>query len=209
LSLVDSLTVTRIRRRQLAPGQLSLGLVDDPVAIRDVLVAQLRDDERVGRLVPEMALCQGAARIDLAAIGVELDGYEIKSDRDDLRRLPVQAATYGRVFDRLTLVASDRHLTSAAAQIPEWWGLSVINADARRIERLREASPNPSFDPFAVVRLLWRDEAAAALQVRLGRVPRSPRRLLCQQLAEMTSPDELREIVRCALRDRTDWRVAG
>jgi hypothetical protein len=155
-----------------------------------------------------MGLCQGSARIDLAAIGDGLEGYEIKSARDDLRRLPTQALIYGQVFDRLTLVAPERHLIAASTQVPDWWGLSVINADARRIESLRDPSPNPGRDALSTARLLWRDEVAAALEKRLGKSPRAPRPVLWRQLADIAPPDELRALVCRCLRDRADWRAA-
>ena len=201
--------MSRPYRRSITPGQLSLGLIDDPIAIRDLLVAQLRQAGQNGRLVPEMGLCQGRARIDLAAIGVGLDGYEIKSGRDDLRRLPAQAVVYGQVFDRVTLVAPERHLLAASRQVPDWWGLSVVNADARRIEPLRQPSENPACDALSTARLLWRDEVAAALEERLGKSPRAARPVLWRQLAEIASPDELRALVCRCLRDRTEWRAAG
>jgi hypothetical protein len=184
-------------------------LIDDPIAIRDLLVAQLRQAGQNGRLVPEMGLCQGRARIDLAAIGVGLEGYEIKSGRDDLRRLSAQAVIYGQVFDRVTLVAPERHLVAASGQVPDWWGLSVVNADARRIEPLREPSENPARDALSTARLLWRDEVAAALEERLGQSPRAPRPVLWRQLADIAPPEELRALVCRCLRARTEWRAAG
>jgi hypothetical protein len=201
--------MSRGKPNNVSPGQMPLGLVDDPIAIRDLLVTQLRASGHDGRLVPEMGLCQGDARIDLAAIGDRLDGYEIKSDRDDLRRLPNQVATYGQVFDRLTLVASERHIAAASSRVPDWWGLSVVNADVRTVEGIRLATPNPLRDPVSIARLLWRDEAAAIMMARTGKSQRSTRPVLWQQLAETVPTDELRALVCHYLRSRADWRAAG
>lgn len=201
--------VSAARARLVSPGQLVLGLDDDPIAIRDLLMARIRRESPGARLVAEMGVCQGVARIDLAAIGHQLDGYEIKSGRDDLSRLPAQAAAYGQVFDRLTLVTSERHLQDAAEGLPEWWGLALVNGDARTIEPVRLPVLNPNRDALAMVRLLWRDEAVDALEPRLGRRPRTPRMALWQQLVELTPPDELRDLVCRSLRERTDWRAAG
>jgi hypothetical protein len=192
----------------MTPGQLTLGLLDDPVAIRRLLVGQLRRDGHRGRLVPEMGLCQGDARIDLAAIGNELDGYEIKSGRDDLRRLASQAEVYNLVFDRLTLVAAARHLDRAAARLPSWWGLAAVDGSAEAIETLRPALANPARDPLATVRLLWRDEAADLLQRRVGRRIRAARPVLWRHLVEVLPPDELRASICACLAARTTWRAA-
>jgi hypothetical protein len=198
---------TRVRR--LSPGQLSLGLEADSIAIRDLLMAQIRRQSPAARLVPEMGVCQGMARIDLAAIGDRLDGYEIKGERDDLSRLAGQAEAYGQVFDRLTLVTSGRHLRDADESLPEWWGLSVVDVEARAIRPVRLPAANPTRDPHAMVRLLWREETVDALVPHLGHRPRTPRAALWRQLVELTPPDELRDLVCRSLRNRTDWRVAG
>ncbi|HEX6037420.1 MAG TPA: hypothetical protein VFZ20_05255, partial [Longimicrobium sp.] len=47
-------------------------------------------------VVPELEICQREFRIDVAVVsGTALHGYEIKSDRDTLSRLPAQAVAYG------------------------------------------------------------------------------------------------------------------
>jgi hypothetical protein len=47
-------------------------------------------------------------------------GYELKSERDTLERLPLQARIYSRVFDRVTLVTGLRHAGAAEDRIPGW-----------------------------------------------------------------------------------------
>jgi hypothetical protein len=191
-----------------SPGQLALGLVDDPVAIREALASQLRATDRGVRLVPEMGLCQGNARIDLAAIGEDLEGYEIKSGRDDLRRLAYQALVYGRVFNRLTLVAPRRHLDGAAEILPRWWGLCTVEEGSNALRGVRPPSPNPDRQKLDVARLLWRDEAAILVKDRLDRPPRGTRRVLWEELAECLPSDELTAAVCQCLRYRTGWRAA-
>ncbi len=187
---------------------MTLGLVEDPRAILRLLTEQLRATGHRGRLVPELGLCQGEVRVDLAAIDNHLHGFEIKSERDDLRRLPAQAAVYSAVFDRMTLVAAARHIPIAERRVPEWWGVSVVDGDAGTIRSIRPATPNPGGDPLALARLLWRDEAAAIVAALTGRTPRSPRPVLWQQIVDEVSPDELRALVCVCLRNRADWRVA-
>lgn len=172
-------------------------------------MAQIGRESPNARLVPEMSICQGIARIDLAAIGQQLGGYEIKGARDDLSRLPSQAAAYGQVFDRLTLVASDRHLDEAARALPAWWGLALVRSEGRTIETIRPAASNPNRDPHALVRLLWHDEALDVLEGHIGRQPRSTRRELWGRLVDLTPPEELGELVCRSLRERASWRVVG
>src|ERR1700712_292570 len=91
-------------------------------AVRQRLQALHADDPNT-RIVEEMGVWSGSVRIDLAVINGELAGYELKSDRDTLERLPLQSRLYSRVFDRVTLVASGRHLDKATIRIPDWWGV--------------------------------------------------------------------------------------
>ncbi len=54
------------------------------------------------KVVQEMGVWNGTVRIDIAVINGELGGFELKSDSDNLLRLPAQAELYSRVFDRMT-----------------------------------------------------------------------------------------------------------
>src|SRR4051812_12498776 len=76
-------------------------------------------------LVEELGMCRGQVRIDVAVVNGCLHGYEIKSDRDSLRRLRGQVAIYGRVLDRASLVVGTRHLDDAIVAVPEWWEVQI------------------------------------------------------------------------------------
>src|SRR5689334_21519972 len=92
-------------------------------------LTELHTGEFDTRIVEEMGIWSGSVRIDLAVINGELSGYELKSDRDTLERLPLQSRLYSRVFDKVTLVASGRHLDKAAGRIPDWWGIIEATDD--------------------------------------------------------------------------------
>ena len=84
--------------------------------IRSVLRSRLSQKHtRTSRTVfiEELGLCRGQVRVDLSVVNGLLHGYEIKSDRDSLRRLSGQVELYGKVFDRATLVVGERHLAEA------------------------------------------------------------------------------------------------
>lgn len=195
-------------RSRRAPGQLELGLLEDPIAIRVLLASEIGRITPAARLVAEMGVTHGAGRIDLAAIGHDLEGYEIKADRDDLTRLPGQVDLYGAVFGRLTLVAAPRHIDKATALLPSWWGIAVVDGDRGQLTTLRAPAPNPSRDPLAMARLLWRDEVATALRERTGRASRAPRLQLWRELVERVPEAELRALVCESLRQRSGWLAA-
>ena len=163
------------------------------------------------RIVEELGLSHGAARIDIAIINGHIRGIEIKAEADTLLRLPRQVAAYGRVVDLATLVAAARHIDAAAAQLPDWWGI----VEARKTDngtvafrRLREEKVNRSLDPMTLARLLWRAEVAELLR-QLGAdeaLLRSTRAILYAELIAVLPITRLRRFVRETLKTRENWR---
>src|SRR5262249_15537338 len=155
------------------------------------------------RILDELRLCRGTGRIDIAVLNGETIGFEIKSTRDTLNRLPRQVEIYGAIFDRLTLVTSSCHLTEARDLIPAWWGIELALPGKRvTFETVREAEWNYTIDPGKLVELLWRDEALLLLEKQgHDRGLRSkPRRHLCEKLASTSASDDLRLAVREAMK---------
>ncbi|MGW9555447.1 sce7726 family protein [Nocardiopsis sp. NPDC055551] len=157
----------------------------------------------------ELGLCAGERRVDLAVINGEMVGYEIKSDVDRLDRLADQATAYGRVFDRMLIVTTDRYIDAAVAMLPLWWGVLRIHhsQDGVSAERVRASRRNKGQDSFALAQLLWREEALAELKSRgLAKGLSKKRRwIVWQHLAQAMPLDELRCVVRSRLRERPEW----
>lgn len=160
-------------------------------------------------VIDELGLCQGAVRVDMAVVNGLLSGYEIKSDRDTLLRLPHQASTYNRVFDRITIVCGAAHLRDVRRLVPKWWGI-VIAAEAGGMVELREvrtAKVNHKIDMMAIVQLIWKGETAAILE---GEGLAFPRRWGTHQLWDMAvsniEPQRLAFLVRETIKARGDWR---
>lgn len=179
---------------------------DIRVALRTDLQREFGSDPDTV-VVEELGLCEGEALIDVAVINGVLHGYEIKSARDTLDRLPGQREIYNATLDAVTIVASGAHIAKIKAMVPVWWGI-VEAVDAGRpvpsLVPLRDACANPGTDPLAVVRLLWRDEVLAILQERgLARgVVSKPRAMLWRRLVETVGSEELGELVRSRLKTR-------
>src|SRR4051812_8285009 len=75
----------------------------------------------------------GLVRVDVAAVNGALWGYEIKSERDTLRRLPTQVEVYSRVLDFAALVVAERHRDHAVDLLPDWWHVVVVTGDADNV----------------------------------------------------------------------------
>jgi len=160
----------------------------------------------------ELGIQHGLSRIDLAVVNGELHGFELKSDQDTLARLPEQAETYGRVFDRLTLVVGERHLRRAVDVVPDWWGIRLAWESGKlHFSDLKLAVNNPSIDAASVVMLLWRDEALDLLEEfgDAAGMHSKPRAQIYSALAERIDLDSLRDRVRKCLRQRPYWRSAA
>ena len=199
-------TAKRAPKAQRRPSKRT-GLNDAQirVALRESLGRQCPYPDTV--IVEELGLCQGQVRVDLAAVNGVIHGFEIKSERDSLRRLKNQDEVYSGVFDRVTLVATQRHIAPATRRIPAWW--ETVLAEQRpdgtvQLKTIRPGSGNPALQPRLLVELLWRDEALALLEARGGshgfRTKR--REVIWDRLCELYSPEELRDTVCCRLKAR-------
>ncbi len=182
------------------------------IDVRTRLIAELRTAHRNApdtKFVHELGLCQHQVRADYAVVNGELCGFEIKSDSDTLRRLPMQAEIYSRVFDRMTVVCGKAHLEKVRKIVPKWWGISiaVIQNQAIAIRRVRSPKLNPAVDPYAVIQLLWRTEAEKILR-QLGQRGLSALRInqIWSLTLETLSTDDLRYEVREAIKARENWR---
>jgi hypothetical protein len=177
--------------------------------IRPALRAQLR--AKYSRqpdtvITEELGLCRGRVRVDLAVVNGLLHGYEIKSDRDSLRRLDMQVDFYGRVLDRATVVVGERHLAQVLEQVPPWWGVMRLVAGRRHVgfKTVRSGQRNPGGDPRALVELLWLSDGLALLEEREAArgVRGRPRRFVWDRVCEHFTFEEIAAAVRTQLKAR-------
>jgi hypothetical protein len=152
-------------------------------------------------VVDELGLQHGKFRADIAVVNGHLAGFEIKSDVDQLTRLSSQVDGYGAVFDRVTLIVTDRHLRRAAELVPNWWGLVTTHRGPRggiHFTTARQARRNPQVDDFCVAQLL--DLGVDGAQLRGNRAT------LYGLLVSRLNSRELRARVRQKMKTRPDWR---
>lgn len=163
------------------------------------------------RIVEELGLSHGAARVDIAVINGYIRGIEIKAEADSLFRLQRQVSAYGRVVDLATLVAAERHIDAAAMHLPDWWGIVEARKTAKgtvAFRRLRDEKINRGLDPMTLARLLWHAEVAGLLR-QIGadeQLLRSPRAILYAKLVAALPITRLRRAVRETLKARENWR---
>lgn len=183
------------------------------IALKKKLEGSFKANNNNVKIIDELGIQHGKARIDIAVINGIIHGYELKSDVDTLFRLPEQIRIYNSVLDKVTLVVGKKHAFEAIKIIPEWWGVTIAKAiDPHQpvtFFEIREAESNPFQDSVSMAGLLWKEEALNILEnincasgLRL-----KTRRLVYERLAEVLDPKTLRKKISECLCARPDWRV--
>ena len=183
--------------------------------IRKALLEQLSKEYAANpeyRVIPELGLWHGAARIDVAVVNGVLHGFEIKSDRDTLARLPEQREAYNSVFDQVTIVVGSRHFIEAFKMIPEWWGVQIAHVGKDGsvfFNQIRESRSNPMQDDISIARLLRRREALDLLESvgMANGIHSKSRDTIYAKVVETVELETLKSYVRNVLQgSRQDWR---
>jgi hypothetical protein len=162
-------------------------------------------------VVDELGLAHAKARIDIAVINGCVHGYEIKSSRDNLDRLPTQLDLYRRCLSKLTLVVAPKHVDGTHKIAPIWCGILVATKGSRgaiTFTAVRRSRANPDVDAAHLAHLLWRAEAAALL-ARFGASPKDlhqSRKVLYARLAELMTVQQLTAAIREFMVRRSAWR---
>ena len=173
-------------------------------------LAKLCQEDPSTRIVEEFCILGGKVRVDVSAINGLLHGYEIKSSADNLDRLPRQQNYYNQIFDKITIVADEKHVVKAVKIVPPFWGL-IAACDGPNGVSLKEIWParqNFEVDADALVQLLWRDEVLSALRVNgIGRgLYKKSRKYLWKVMTSKLDLPTIKSTVRNCLKYRMDWR---
>lgn len=175
---------------------------------------QYRGQGHRAEIFDELGVQHGANRVDYAIVNGIMCGYEIKSDRDTLDRLPEQVKEFSEVFDELTLVVGKRHLYKAIHQIPEWWGVWLAKENQNgsiEIQILRNPQKNKQQDIKSIARLLWKEEALRILEERneAKGLRNKTREFIYSRIEDVfaSDMDSFKQKVSLTLTSREGWRA--
>ncbi|MGM0694832.1 MAG: sce7726 family protein [Pseudomonadota bacterium] len=163
-------------------------------------------------MLDELGILNGSTRIDIAVVNGEMTGFELKSEKDTLERLPAQRDLYNLVLDRVSLVVAETHQKEAIKIIPDWWGVWIAHPSkcgGVEVSQEREALANQMLDAETICSFLWRNEALEILE-RYGAargVKSKSRDIIYRRLSEELTLDTVRREVRTALKSRQGWRA--
>ncbi|MEY8346443.1 sce7726 family protein [Niallia circulans] len=178
-------------------------------ALIPYLVNQLLNDPD-SVIINEMGVLHGQSRVDVAVINGILHGYEIKSESDNLSRLPSQINDYNQVFDRMTIVVQKNYLEQVKEMVPKWWGIILVSTTKKEIKlrEIRKGRLNSGVDMYALSHLLWKEEAIDILKkkgLQKGYLSK-PRTVLYKKICESFNKNEIKSVVNQQLKQREGWR---
>lgn len=160
--------------------------------IRDALIRRLDKLKPKPRgIIQELRVHNGNAIADIVALHSEAHCYEIKGCNDKIERVCVQGEYYNKAFRRITLVATERHLTQAIKIAPPFWGIMVASRSTSgvRFRYVRRASLNPVFDRELAALTLWKSEMKSLVEEK--QFQSKPRTCLAQLIASTKQNLEL------------------
>lgn len=140
--------------------------IDDPV-VRAKLIEGITVSDRGSLIIEEFSVAKGRARADVIAVrNNKVHAYEIKSDVDNLSRLPSQQKYYSSLFNTVTLVVGMEHIVKAMYLIPDWWGVMVAVSAPSGIElvTIREAKDNTNISPTSISEVMRNEEIVSVLR---------------------------------------------
>ena len=162
------------------------------------------------RIINELGLDFGASRIDVAVVNGIMHGFEIKSDLDNLDRLPRQMEYYNKAFERMTIVVSRKYLSDVKEMVPVWWGIKTISVDQTRLINIRKGRQVSYQDPKLVIKLLWKKELDGLIDhLKWSKSLKKMRKnQLLTLFNEEADPDVIRLYVYNVLKTRENWRLS-
>ncbi|GAA2033744.1 hypothetical protein GCM10009720_12840 [Yaniella flava] len=161
-----------------------LGKRDDYV-FRSAIVQKIllgRHSLNTSTLLNEFRI--GKSRVDLAILNGKSTAYEIKSDRDSLKRINSQLDDYAKFFEEVYVVTSENRQNEVIASIPESTGLLILTSASKPALRTIRKSQNHTSqnDPEIISDSLRLSEAKELLTLLGCEIPTAPNTIVRQLL---------------------------
>lgn len=182
------------------------------IDIREPLINKLKEQNKGHdfRIIPELTICDGMSRVDIAVANGNLYGYEIKSDADTLERLPLQKEYYSKTFDKVFIVVGQKYQNIIFDYIPDWWGVYVADFDNKNnvvFKEKKRGRKNTEISTASLLELLWKEEVETLLKTNgFKGLSGKNRRVLRNIAAENLSLSVIKNYTRETLKKRKEWR---
>lgn len=117
----------------------------------------------------------GDRKADVVLFNGTSRAYEIKTERDDLSRLPAQLAAFRRVFAEVVVLCDERLADDVLKLAPCDVGVEVLQRGRGSIRSIRRPTPDVNrFEPLLALDSMTRSEAVAVLAMVNRPVPSVP-----------------------------------
>lgn len=146
------------------------------------------------KIIEELHVHRGNAIADVVSIHNEAHCYEIKGDNDKIDRILKQGAFYNKVFNKITLVTTEKKLEEALNKAPEFWGIIVAyrKSETVKFRYARKATNNQEFDKVLALSTLWKSELTdMSSKLELNISDRIGKREFASELADKLSKFEI------------------
>jgi hypothetical protein len=163
-------------------------------------------------VIDELGIAHGKNRADIAVLNGIMHGFEIKSSKDTLSRLPEQITEYSRCFEKVSVIAAPNHIAKLLLMLPDWCGLILATKGSKgaiAFSTIRRAKKNPQIEIYAMAHFLWRKEIIEILS-QFGVDQKSlntSRDKLYKLLPASTTTKQLTQLIKAKFMSRIDWRV--
>ena len=186
--------------------------------IRKVLYSEFLKEKKFTKnpketiIIDEFSCSYSSARIDISILNGSLHGYEIKSERDTLERLPNQIEYYSKIFEYLTVVTTKKYIEKINEIVPVFFGLFIVEKKSNEIKlkKIRSPKKNRNIDYFELSKLLWKDELKELLKKNeIKKVSSLTRLELTKKVAENISPNTIKSFILKKLKNRAIERAVS
>jgi hypothetical protein len=144
--------------------------------------ASMLNEFRVGECKADLAILNGTSTV-----------YEVKSERDSLKRLERQLTAYLKVFAQVYVVAAEDHVDAVRGSVSGDVGILLLNR-RHQITTVRDAVDRPQrTSPAAIFDAIRTEEAQMILRAQGISVPVVPNTLLNSKLRELFIKLDARE----------------
>ena len=180
-------------------------MILDDTLIRTALRDKLHQQYGVGYTFNEVGMVYRNVRLDVLQFQNGLIcGYEIKSDADDLKRLPNQVASYPYLTDLNYLVVGDVLYDEAIKLLPDNWGIMrarlVNNQVVLSTERVAVLNSQLNFEELLTHCRL------PAIKKQIGAMLPKPMRPAFRKLLKLQMAEAIQSYMASGVLDRNQVR---
>lgn len=145
----------------------------------------------------------GVSKADCVIVNGISTCYEIKTDYDNLNRLTSQLESYVKIFDKVIVVVSEKHLDSVLNSAPELVGVILLNKKGAFQEIRAAQLIDTNIDVKVLMRSLRREEYVGLTEALYGIAPNVSNTEIfreCERLLTLATNDRVRKEFRRVIR---------